>query len=251
MKAIIIEDEAKSKAHLEILLHKHCRNIEVCGTAASVREAIALYDQYAPELLLLDIELGKESGFDLLMQLGQQNFSVIFTTAHEQYGIRAIKFSAIDYLLKPIQPKELTNAVEKAITQRNLKGYEQQIQHLLNQLSQKSTRESTIAIPQSRELRFVQVSDIMQCIASNNYTHLILKSGEKLTASKGIVHFDRLLHPVGFIRTHQSHLVNPTFIHSIRTKDQIHELQLTDGSMIPISKRNMAEVRQKLLTLKI
>lgn len=244
MKAIIIEDEAKSRKHLEMLLRKHCINIELCGTAAGIGEAKELFYKCTPDLLFLDIELGDESGFDLLTELSQQNFAVIFTTAHEQYGIRAIKFSAIDYLLKPIQPKELILAVEKAVTQQNIKGYQQQIQHLLTQLSQKTGTERTIAIPQSRELRFVQVSDIIHLIASNNYTHLILKDGEKLTASKGIFHFEHLLDKTGFIRTHQSHLVNASCIRSIRTKGQVYEIQLTNGDLVPVSKRNIVTVRQ-------
>lgn len=246
MKAIIIEDEDKSRKHLEMLIKKYCSYIELCGSATDIESAKELFDKFSPELLLLDIELGTESGFDLLTALNQQSFAVIFTTAHEQYGIRAIKFSAIDYLLKPIQPKELVLATEKAFTQKNLKGYQQQIQFLLQQLAQKTGTERTIAIPQSRELRFVQVSDIMHLIASNNYTHLMLKDGEKLTASKGIFHFENLLGQMGFIRTHQSHMVNPGFIKSIRTKGQVYEIQLTNGDLIPVSKRNMSMVRQAI-----
>lgn len=246
MKAIIIEDEAKSRKHLEMLLQKHCPQIEYCGTAATISEAKTLFYNRSPELLFLDIELGKESGFDLLAELGHQNVSVIFTTAFEQYGIRAIKFSAIDYLLKPIQPKELIAAVEKALTQQTIKGYQQQIQHLLLQLSQKTGTEKTIAIAQSRELRFVQVSDIVHLVAANNYTHLILKDGEKLTASKGIFHFENLLAQMGFIRSHQSHLINLSYIKSIRSKGQVYEIQLTNGDLIPVSKRNMAAVRQAI-----
>lgn len=246
MKAIIIEDEDKSRKHLEMLIKKYCSNIELCGSATDIESAKDLFDKFSPELLLLDIELGNESGFDLLTALNQQNFAVIFTTAHEQYGIRAIKFSAIDYLLKPIQPKELILATEKAFLQRNLKGYQEQIQFLLQQLALKTGTERTIAIPQSRELRFVQVSDIMHLIASNNYTHLMLKDGEKLTASKGIFHFENLLGQMGFIRTHQSHMVNPGFIKSIRTKGQVYEIQLTNGDLIPVSKRNMSMVRQAI-----
>lgn len=249
MKALIIEDEEKSRRHLETLIHQLNSNIELCGNASCIKEARELFYRFKPELLFLDIELGSDSAFDLLVQLEQQNFSVIFTTAHDQYGIPAIKFSAIDYLLKPIQPKELNIAIEKAIAQRNLKGYAQQIQHLLTQLSQKTQTNRTIAIPQSRELRFIQVSDIMQLVASNNYTHLLLKDGEKLTASKGIFHFEELLRPAGFIRTHQSHLANPDYIKSIRPKGSICDLQLTDGSIVPVSKRNMATVRQILSSL--
>jgi two-component system, LytTR family, response regulator len=225
LTAIIIEDELQSKNQLHSLILEYCPSVSILGSARTVEEGYTLYKDSVPALIFLDIELGDESGFDLLTLIGDQPYSVIFTTAHEQYGIRAIKFSALDYLLKPIQPSELISAVQKAHSYHRLNGNAMQVQHLLKELNTKMGQEKMIAIPQSSEIRFIQVSDIIYCTSSNNYTTLFLQSKEKLIASKGIYYFDDLLLPTGFLRTHQSYLVNPKYIRSIK-KDQALELFL-------------------------
>ncbi len=244
MTAIIVEDELQSRNQLCSLLSDHCPMIEVKGMAETVSAGLALFTRNQPDLIFLDIELGHESGFNLLTQLKDQPYSVIFTTAHEQYGVRAIKFSALDYLLKPIQPTELVAAVQKAAAIQHLKGQGKQVEQLLSELNTKIGQEKVIAIPQSREIRFIPVSSIMYCVSSNNYTSLFLQSGEKLVASKGIYYFDELLMPTGFLRTHQSYLVNSRYIKSIK-KEQ--ELELSDQAIIPISKLKISEVKKALL----
>ncbi len=174
-------------------------------------------------------------------------YSVIFTTAHEKYGIRAIKFSALDYLLKPIQEEELVIAVQKARDIQLHSGKNQQIDHLLELLQQKAGQEQTIAIPLSRELRFIQLCDIIQVIASNNYSIVELENKEQLTVSKGIYHFDKLLLPAGFIRVHQSHIVNPRFIRSLHKKDHATQLKLSNHVMIPVSRLKVEQVKAALL----
>lgn len=244
MTAIIIEDELQSRIQLTALIQEYCPSVTVLGFASGVDEAYECYIQQAPELLFLDIELGPASGFDLLGKIGHRPYCVIFTTAHEQYAVRAIKFSALDYLLKPIQPSELVAAVQKAYAYHPSSGHSTQVQHLLRELHTKIGQEKMIAIPQSREIRFIQVSDIVYCSSSNNYTTLFLQSKEKLIASKGIYYFDDLLIPTGFLRTHQSYLVNPRYIRSIK-KEQ--ELELVDKSIIPIAKLKIADVKKALM----
>lgn len=244
MTAIIVEDELQSRKHLHSLLAEYCCNVTLVGTAGRLEDAVSLFNQLKPELIFLDIEIGDDLGFDLLTQIGDQPYSVIFTTAHEQYGIRAIKFSALDYLLKPIQPQELVAAVQKAKNYQHLKGSSGLVQQLLQEIHTKIGQEKMIAIPQSREIRFIQVSDIVYCVSSNNYTTLVIQSGEKLVASRGIYYFDDLLLPTGFLRTHQSYLVNPRYIRSIK-KEQ--ELELIDKTHIPIAKLKISEVKKALL----
>lgn len=244
LTAFIVEDELQSRNHLHSLLTDYCPHVSIQGMAETLDDGIALFKQFQPELIFLDIELGEASGFDLLTAIGQQPYAVIFTTAHEKYGIRAIKFSALDYLLKPIQPKELVAAVQKAKEHQHLKGSTIQVQQLLKEIHTKIGQEKIIAIPQSREIRFIQVSDIVYCISSNNYTTLVLQTGEKLLASKGIYYFDDLLVPTGFLRTHQSYLVNTRFIRSLK-KEQ--ELELTDRTLIPIAKLKISEVKKAML----
>lgn len=244
MTAIIIEDELQSKNHLESLLLNHCPFIHIVGVASSVKEGFILYCTLKPELIFLDIELGESLGFDLLTLIGDQSYSVIFTTAHEQYGIRAIKFSALDYLLKPIEPSELIKAVQKAEHFKNLYYSSDQVKHLLEELNTKIGQEKNIAIPQSREIRFIPISDIVYCKSSNNYTTVILRDTEKILASKGIYYFDELLVPTGFIRPHYSYLVNIKYIRSIKREQ---EIELYDKSVVPISKLKLVEVRKILL----
>lgn len=244
MTAIIVEDELQSRNQLHSLLMTYCPDVSILGLAGNLGDGILLFSQVKPELIFLDIELGDELGFDLLTQIVGQPYSVIFTTAHEQYGIRAIKFSALDYLLKPIQPQELIAAVKKASEYKLLKGSTFQVQQLLQEINTKIGQEKMIAIPQSREIRFIQVSDIVYCVSSNNYTTLVIQSGEKLLASRGIYYFDDLLLPTGFLRTHQSYLVNSRYIRSIK-KEQ--ELELIDKTLIPIAKLKISEVKRVLL----
>lgn len=244
MTTIIIEDELQSRNQLDSLIKEYCPTVQVLGMASNIKEGLTLFQQFSPALIFLDIELGAESGFDLLTQIGSHPYQVIFTTAHERYGVRAIKFSALDYLLKPIQPSELIQAVLKATELTQLKGSGVQVQHLLKELHTNIGQEKMIAIPQSREIRFLQVSEIVYCAASNNYTTIYLKSGEKLVASKGIYYFDELLQPTGFLRTHQSYLVNTRYIRSIK-KEQ--ELELIDHTLIPIAKLKLSEVKKMML----
>lgn len=249
MKAIVVEDEKKSQVHLSRLLDKYCPGIIVSGIATNLTDAYALIINFSPDLIFLDIELGKEDGFTLLQQLREKNLSygVIFTTAHEKYGIRAIKFSALDYLLKPIQADDLMAAVQKASDLQLHNSKNQQIDHLLELLHLKAGQEQTIAIPLSRELRFVQLANIMQVSASNNYSVLHLDDAEILTVSKGIYHFDKLLIPAGFMRVHQSHIVNPRFIRALKKNDHINELQLINGTLLPVSRLKIEFVKTVLL----
>lgn len=249
MRAIIVEDEMKSQVHLSRLLAKHCPELAICGIATSLTDAFSLVIRFAPDLIFLDIELGKENGFTLLQRIRERNIEcgAIFTTAHEKYGIRAIKFSALDYLLKPIKSDELIEAVQKAINVQLRSGKNQQMDHLLELLQLKAGQEQSIAIPLSRELRFVQLSNILQVSASNNYSILHLDDKENLTVSKGIYHFDKLLVPAGFIRVHQSHIVNPRFIRAIKKRDNSHELQLNNGDIVPVSRLKVEQVKTVLL----
>lgn len=246
MKAIIIEDEKKNIVHLKGLM-KHFPLVELVGEAGDAVEGIQLISQTQPDLLFLDIQLPGKSGFELLASLGEYQFEVIFITAYDQYGIQAIKFSALDYLLKPVKLEELYKAIQKATKRTNNKQTQEQIRNLLAVLEQ-DKRDHRIALPLMKEIRFVNPEEIIRCEAANNYTHIYLESGEKLLVSKGLFEFAELLGDYHFIRCHQSHLVNRRFIKSILKEDTISELLLTDGSTrIPVSRLKRDEVKEKLI----
>ncbi len=247
MRTIIIEDENKTITHLKGLL-RNLPQVELVGEATNAAEAIRLITELSPELILLDIQLPDNSGFELLASLGDYAFDVIFITAYDQYGIQAVKCSALDYLLKPVKLADLSFAVQKAAKGKEQKQKQLKIKNLLSiiNLPQKEHR---IAVQLMKEVRFIDPSDIIRCEAANNYTHIYLKNGEKLIASKGLFEFDDMLAPYHFIRCHQSHLVNKKYIKSLLSTDAVLELLLTEKDMrIPVSRLKKDFVKAQIFS---
>jgi two-component system, LytTR family, response regulator len=245
MRTIIIEDEKKNITHLKGLL-KSLPQVELVGEATNAAEATRLITELNPELILLDIQLPDNNGFELLASLGEYHFDVIFITAYDQYGIQAVKCSALDYILKPVKLTDLTIAVQKAIKRKENKQTQQQIQNLLS-IVNLPPKEHRIAIQLMKEIRFIDPVDIIRCEAANNYTNIYLKTGEKLIASKGLFEFDDILKNYHFIRCHQSHLVNKKYIKSLLSNDMVFELQLTErDTRIPVSRLKKDLVKSQL-----
>lgn len=246
MRTIIIEDEKKTIIQLKGLLAS-LPQVELIGEAPSAAEAIQLITELNPELILLDIQLPDNNGFELLASLGEYTFDVIFITAYDQYGIQAVKCSALDYLLKPVKLTELTQAIQKAIKRKETKQTQLQIQNLFT-IVNLPPKDHRIAIQLMKEIRFIDPADIIRCEAANNYTHIYLSIGEKLIASKGLFEFDEMLQPYHFIRCHQSHLVNRKYIKSLLTSDTVFELQLTEkDARVPVSRLRKDLVKSALL----
>lgn len=246
MKTVIIEDEKKNIAHIKGLL-KSLPQVYLAGEATNAAEAARLISELNPDLLLLDIQLPGTNGFELLASLGNYHFEVIFITAHDQYGIQAVKCSALDYLLKPVKLADLTVAIQKAVKRKEGKQTQQQIQNLLSIVNLPS-KEHRVAIQLMKEIRFIDPADIIRCEAANNYTHIHLKTGERLIASKGLFEFDEILKNYHFIRCHQSHLVNKKYIKSLLSRDMVFELQLTEkDTRIPVSRLKKDCVKSALL----
>lgn len=247
MKTVIIEDEKKNITHLKGLL-ENLPQVELAGEAANAAEALSLITSVNPELLLLDIQLPEINGFELLTSLGKYHFDVIFITAFDQYGIQAVKCSALDYLLKPVTLSDLTQAIQKAIKRKEQQQTRQQIQNLLS-LVTLPHKEHRIAVQLLKEIRFINPSAIIRCEASNNYTLIYLNTGEKLIASKGLFEYDDMLKDYHFIRCHQSHLVNSNYIKSLVSTDTVYELLLTENNTrIPVSRLRKDSVKSELLT---
>lgn len=248
INAILIDDEQGNNENLAGLLQKHCPQVSVMATATKITQAIKLVEELKPDLLFLDIQMGNENGFDLLKAVKKRDFEVIFITAYDHYGIQAVKFSALDYLLKPVDIDELTTAVQKSEERIMQKQSSTQLDALMDYLKQKDPKKSKIAFPQQEEIRFVPVADIVRCEASNTYTMVYLQNGEKIVVSKLLKEYDRLLKPCGFIRTHQSHLVNPDFVKSWRKEDG-GILLMKDGNKIPVSRPRREKVKLLLQRL--
>jgi len=245
MRAVLIDDEISNLENLRILLEKHCPQITIIATAQSVGDAVDVIEKYVPDLVFLDIQMGDQTGFDVLKLLPTRNFEVIFVTAYDQYGIKAVKFAALDYLLKPIDIEELMNAVNKAEHKFTRQIQNSQLDFLLQQLKKPEPTISKIALPMQSEIRYIALSEIIRCEADNTYTHFFLSSEEKITISKSLKEYADLLCPNGFLRTHQSHLVNPKYVKSWLKEDG-GILLLISGEKIPISKPNKDIVKQAL-----
>lgn len=245
IRTIIIEDELHNLEHLERLIRLEVPALRVIATARSVAEAHKMIHQYQPELLLLDIQLKGETGFDLLSGLTDIRFEIIFITAYDQYGIQAVKFSALDYLLKPVMALDLQQAVGKAISRIEKKQQDRKLENLLAFLSAGNHDQQKLALPLQDEVRYEPVMSIIRLEASNNYCYIFLENGERLLVCKTLKEFAGMLEPYNFIRTHQSHLVNMKTIKSYLKEDG-GMLLLVDQSKIPISKAHRSSVKEKL-----
>ena len=245
MKALIVDDEQSNIENLSTLLRTYCPRIEIIGFASTVQDALEKIGAAQPDLIFLDIQLGDQSGFDLLKRLPSKDFEVIFVTAFDKYGIEAIKFAALDYLLKPVEIPELVLAVNKAEDKLVAKQKTQQLNFLLSHLRNEETSPAKIALPQLHEIRYVAINEIIRCEADNSYTLFFLANSDKIMVSRSIKEYAELLKPIGFLRTHQSHLVNSQFVKSW-IKEDGGTLLLTNGDKIPVSKPNKVTVQSML-----
>ena len=250
IRSIIIDDEQNNIDNLSILLQEHCPGIVICATALNATEGKKIIDLHQPEIVFLDIQMPGQNGFDLLKSLHTHNFEVIFVTAYDQYGIQAVKFSAVDYLLKPVVIDELKLAVKKATDRILSKKQNLKLENLISVLQREHHKEDhRIAISTQKETRFVNTQSIIRCESSNNYTTFYLENKEKLLVSKPIYEYEEILSDYGFIRCHQSHLINKKFIRSLVKEDGGY-LLLNDQTQIPISKNKKEFVREVLEHLK-
>lgn len=247
MRAIIVDDEWNNISNLQRMIREHCPLVEIVATADNADTARALIASHQPDLLFLDIQMPGKNGFELLQSVPDPGFEIIFVTAFDKYGIQAIRFSAIDYLLKPVAVPDLKEAVERAESRVQQKKKNRQLDNLLHFLQQKDEAQNhKIALPSARETRFVRPAEIMYCEAKNNYTVFYLSGGEKLIISKPLFEYEELLAGYGFVRCHNSFLINTSFVKSL-TKENGGGVVLEIGTELPISKQRKEIVKQALM----
>ena len=244
MRALIIDDEIRSRESLEIIVKENCKNVEVVALAESVESGVAAIKQHKPDLLFLDIELQDGTGFDLLEKSSYGDFHVIFTTAFENYALKALKLSAVDYLLKPINSEELVQAVNKAEELSDSDSTNKNFELLLQNL-QNSTGKHKIALPTSEGLTFINVSEIIRCQADGSYTHFFFKDRKKILVSKKIKEYEELLSPYNFVRVHHSHLVNLDEVAKYVRGDGGYVV-MSDGETVYVSKRKKEDFMSAL-----
>lgn len=208
IKAILIDDEAHCLDTLSILLHEYCPDVQIIARCRSGNEGLQTIKKSKPDLIFLDIEMPGMNGFELLEQFTEISFAIIFTTSYDQYAIKAIRFSALDYLLKPIDPNELVGAVKKVQEQRHLPMAEQ-FQMLLKQIQNKDHQFNKIAVPTVEGFELIPADEVIRCEADDNYTHFFLKNKSRTTACRTLKEMEEQLRDFPFfIRVHHSYLVN-------------------------------------------
>jgi two-component system LytT family response regulator len=246
ISAVIIDDEQNNIENLEILLEQYCPQLRVVATALNATDGESIILEHDPDIVFLDIQMPDKNGFALLQSLQTHNFELIFVTAFDQYGIQAVKFSALDYLLKPIDVEELKTAVHKAIYRSSEKKQNKKLENLLQVLEHQQQKNlHRIALTSAKETRFIRTQDIIRCESSNNYTTFFLFGREKIMTSKPIFEYEEMLANYGFIRCHQSHLVNKKHIKSW-VKEDGGFLLLDDNTQVPISRQKKEYVKAEL-----
>lgn len=238
LKALIVDDIKESRINLKVDLADYCPEIEVIAESESVITSLKAIKDHKPNIVFLDIHLTDGSGFDVLELLPKVDFKVIFTTASDAFAIKAFKYSAIDYLLKPIDPEELQNAVKQAVGQYKLEHA--QVELLLDSVKRTTPLEK-IALHTSEKIHVIELQQIIRLESSGNYTEFYLKDKTKILVSKTLKIYDQMLKEAGFVRIHQSHLINETHVKEYVKQDGGYIL-MKDGSAPPISARKKAEV---------
>jgi two-component system LytT family response regulator len=241
IRAVIVEDEIKSQEALIALLARHCKQVEVVGVADGVSSALALIPGKNPDVVFLDIQMPDGSGFKLLELLKEHPFEVIFVTAYDQYAIKAIRYSALDYLLKPVIPEDLVRAVEKAENRKQTARLNQNIQVLLENMKSVSDKPDKIILTTAEQIHVVDVDSIIRCESDNYYTRFFFVNNKSLLISKTLKENEELLADFGFIRPHKSHLVNLKYVKGYSKTEQ-GQIVLTDGTLIPVSRRKKEKV---------
>lgn len=241
MKLLIIDNEIAIRSSVKSMLLACCPGISAIAEAGSVQTGIQAINSFQPDIVLLDIEMDDGSGFDLMRQVSNPCFQLIFITAHNQYAIEAFRFSAIDYLLKPVDPDELQQAIQKAIQQIQNADTSKQISFLLKQIGNKSEHGKKIVLKDIDNIYFIKVADILFCEAEGTYTRFYIKDSEPILVSKNLKEYESILEPLGFIRTHHSYLANPDRI-KVFDKTDGGCLYLDNGQSIPVSQRKKESV---------
>lgn len=239
IKAILIDDELNSLQNLEKKLQEFCPDVDIVAVTQKPEDGILLIRQHQPEVVFLDIEMPRMSGFRLLEELGEYDFDIIFTTAYNHYSIDAIRISAFDYLVKPIGIEELQHAVERLAKSKGTQTKEK-IDILKKSLGDNKSQDDKIAISTSEGIEFVPIKNILHIESKSNYSKIYLPEDKTITVSKILKDFEEMLSPYNFLRIHNSHLINLNYIKKYMRKNG-GQVMLQDGTVIEISRRKKEE----------
>jgi two-component system, LytTR family, response regulator len=246
IRAILIDDEVNALDVLEMQLNNYCTGISIIEKCEGGEKGIAAIRLHKPDLVFLDIEMPGKNGFDVLNETQGLAYDIVFTTAYDQFAVKAFKCAALDYLLKPVDILELKAAVEKTRAKKENTGLEDKIKILFEQFGQvQQPSAQRIALPAGDAMQLFAPDDIIRCESDSNYTYVFLAGGKKLLLAKTLKEIEETLRGLSFFRVHQSHLVNMNHINKV-VKGEGSYLTMTDGTSIPVS-RNKKEAFMELL----
>jgi two-component system LytT family response regulator len=235
MRTVIIDDEENARQTIAKMIDQECDDVKVVAEADSIKSGIDVLNSYQPDVVLLDIQLPDGTGFDLLDEIDSHDFKLIFITAFEEYAVKAFKFSAIDYLLKPFDPDEVKKAFVRAREALDKEDTQLKLNAFLSNIENISKEVKKIVLKTSESIHLVNVQDIIRCQSDCNYTNFYLYGGKKLIVSKTLKEYDNMLSSYGFYRIHQSHLVNLNYMDYFNKENE--RIVLKDGSEVPVSHR--------------
>jgi two-component system LytT family response regulator len=249
--AIIVDDEKNVRDALEYLVRDHCHEIRICGMAASAEEARELLKKHSIDFIFLDVSMPREDGFAFLKSIDSQKYGIIFTTAYQEYALKALKANAIDYLLKPINYLELCEAMNKAIQYHELRLgkseilaiYKESLSNLPEQNNQEHRKIEKITVAEQFGFKMVKVAEIMYLQADSNYTIIHLSGLNKIVATRTLSDFEKLLEPQDFFRIHKSTIINMNFLRAYSSYEG-NFAELNDGTQLSISRRKVNEFRE-------
>lgn len=244
LKAIIIDDEPYCCEILAAMLQAECPVVQIVSVCPNGEAGLAAIRQFSPDLVFLDVEMPRMNGFQMLEQLSSIRFQLIFTTAYDQYALKAIRFSAIDYLLKPIDRQELKEAVQKVEARIHIPIH-QQLEVLMQKLKQPAQSITKIALPTMEGLQMISVNTIIYCESDDNYTRLSLNNNKRLLVTRSLKDIEEMLEPYPFLRVHRSYLVNLNEIEKYIKGDGGY-LIMSDGNNVDVSKSRKESLMQKL-----
>ncbi|MGE0077920.1 MAG: LytR/AlgR family response regulator transcription factor [Bacteroidales bacterium] len=241
--AVIIDDESKVREVLKQMLNIYCPNIKVIGEADGVESGHRCIYNLKPEVVFLDMQMNDGNGFDLLRRVSPINFHLIIVTAYQEFAIKAFKYSALDYLLKPIDPTDLIAAIEKISTTYNQSETQNKFEALLTNTSNQESTNKKLVLKTISGIHVVDTDQILRCESHNNVTEFILTEGDPIRVSKTLKEYEELLAECGFIRCHQSHLINSVFISKV-IRFPSPSIKMTDGTLIPVSIRKKEVLKE-------
>jgi two-component system LytT family response regulator len=231
-KALIIDDENRTRDLIAKMINSFGMNVLAIPAGENVQSGIQAIEEIKPDIVFLDIQMPDGTGFDVLKAVKSKDFEVVFITAHEEFAIKAIKFSALDYLLKPIDPVELKTALEKAIKAVDSKKEESQFEALQHNIQHNQKRRLVLKTHES--VHVIELDEIIRCVADRNYTSFYIVNGKKILVSKTLKEYETMLAPYNFLRVQQSHLINLNFVDRY-DKANGGSVVMKDGSEVPLS----------------